>query len=181
MPNSRRQFLNRASIALMAAASACRRSGETTGALPPGAPPAFGTAPPVGPEVSADTFAEAEKLVRVELTPAARQMAAGNWRKSLAPVYERRTGPRKLALDAAVAPATRWDPVLPGQPAGPARDRFVRTNAAPTPLPAADRTSPSRRSPQLSRWIEARQLTSERLTRIYLERIGSASTPSCAA
>ena len=66
MSKSRRQFLNRASLALMAAASACRRAAEPpAGAPPPGAPPAFGTAPPVGPEVSPASFAEAEKLVQV--------------------------------------------------------------------------------------------------------------------
>lgn len=47
-----------------------------------GTPPAFGTAPPVGPEVSAATFAEAEKLMRVELTAAERVQAAGNWRQA---------------------------------------------------------------------------------------------------
>ncbi len=35
----------------------------------PGAPPAFGTAAPVGPEVTAGTFVEAEKLVQVTNSP----------------------------------------------------------------------------------------------------------------
>src|ERR1017187_766261 len=104
MAKSRRQFLNRASLALMASAAACRRAAQTSAVPPPGAPPAFGTAPPVGPEVSPATFAEAEKLVQAGLSPAARQMAAGNWRKQMAPVYERRKGPRKLALDPSAAP-----------------------------------------------------------------------------
>src|SRR5262245_43843157 len=139
MPKSRRQFLNRASLALMASAAACRRAVQNTAALPPGAPPAFGTAPPVGPEVSAATFAEAEKLVQLPLSPAARQIAAGNWRKQMAPVYERRSGPRKFSPDASVAPASRWDPLLPGQSSGaPTHDRFVRTKSAAEPLPAAD-------------------------------------------
>jgi Asp-tRNA(Asn)/Glu-tRNA(Gln) amidotransferase A subunit family amidase len=171
MSKSRRQFLNRASLALMAAASACRRADQSAGTPPPGAPPAFGTAPPVGPEVSASTFNEAEKLVQIELSPAARQMAAGNWRKQMAPVYERRTGPRKLSLESSVAPATRWDPILPGQPAGPVRDRFVRTKSAADPLPAADADIAFAPVTQLARWIEARKLTSQRLTRIYLDRI----------
>src|ERR1039458_6527412 len=99
MSNSRRQFLNRASVALMASAAACRRASQTpgappAGAPPAGAPPAFGTAPPVGPAVSLATFAEGEKLVQFPLSPAARQMAAGNWSTQMAPVYERRTGPR---------------------------------------------------------------------------------------
>jgi Asp-tRNA(Asn)/Glu-tRNA(Gln) amidotransferase A subunit family amidase len=126
----------------------------------------------VGPAVSPDTFAEGEKLVQFPLSAAARQMAAGNWSRQMAPVYERRTGPRKLSLDATVAPATRWDPILPGQPAEvPARDRFLGSKADAGPLPANDRDIAFAPVTQLARWIETRRLTSERLTGIYLDRI----------
>ena len=100
MPNSRRHFL-----ALLAATTACRKP------PPPGAPPAFGTSPDAGPPISPATFAEAEKLVQFSLTPSDRNLAATNWRKTMAPLYERRTGPRKFSPS--LAPATRWDP---GQP-----------------------------------------------------------------
>jgi Asp-tRNA(Asn)/Glu-tRNA(Gln) amidotransferase A subunit family amidase len=174
MSNSRRQFLSRASAALAAVTAACRKpsSSEST-ALPPGAPPAFGTAPDAGPPVSSVTFAEAEKLVQFALTPAEREMAAGNWRKSLAPVYERRTGPRKFNPASNVAPATRWDPVLPGQEAGPARNRFARSAGAVPPLPTNEQEIAFAPVSTLCRWIESRRLTSERLTRIYLDRIGA--------
>jgi len=170
MSNSRRQFLNRASAALMAAATACRKpTPDSAAVLPPGAPPAFGTAPDAGPPVSPSTFAEAEKLVQVELSAEDRQTAAGNWRKSMAPLYERRTGPRKFSPS--LAPATRWDPVLPGQQAGPGRDRFIRTPGTPDPLPSNDQDIAFAPVSRLSRWIETRQLASERLTRIYLDRL----------
>src|SRR5664280_264899 len=168
MAKSRRQFLNRASLALMASAAACRRAAQTSAVPPPGAPPAFGTAPPVGPPVSPETFAEAEKLVQVSLSPAARQRAAGNWRKQMAPVYERRTGPRKFSLDPSLAPASRWDP---GQPNDATRDHFVRTRSAADALPAADRDIAFAPLTQLAHWVETRKLTSERLTRIYLDRL----------
>jgi len=171
MSKSRRQFLNRASAALLAATTACRKPEPQSSALPAGAPPAFGTAPDAGPPVSAGTFAEAGKLVQFDLTPAEREVAAGNWRKSLAPVYERRTGPRKFAPPPTVAPATRWDPVLPGQPSAPARDRFVRTANPEAPLPASDQEIAFAPLSRLARWVETRKITSERLTRIYLERI----------
>ena len=171
MSNSRRQFLNRTSVALMASAAACRRASQTPATPPAGAPPAFGTAPPVGPPVSPATFAEAEKLVQFPLSPAARQMAAGNWSRQMAPVYEFRTGPRKLSLNNAVAPASRWDPVLPGQAEGPARDRFLESKADAGPLPADDRDLAFAPVSQLARWMEMRRLTSERLTGIYLDRI----------
>jgi Asp-tRNA(Asn)/Glu-tRNA(Gln) amidotransferase A subunit family amidase len=171
MSKSRRQFLNRASIGLLATATACRKAPEKPAELPPGAPPAFGTAPAVGPQVSPATFAESEKLMQVDLSAAEREQAAGNWRMQMAPLYERRAGPRKLAIEPSIAPATRWDPVLPGQPSGPGRDRFVRTKADPAPLPASDQEIAFAPLHQLSRWIESRKLTSERLTRIYLDRI----------
>jgi Asp-tRNA(Asn)/Glu-tRNA(Gln) amidotransferase A subunit family amidase len=171
MSRSRRQFLSRASAGLMATAAACRRSTRKPGEPPPGAPPAFGTAPAVGPEVSPATFAAAEKLAQVQLSIAERQMAAGSWRSTMAPLYERRTGPRKFSLEPSDAPASRWNPVLPEQSAGPARDRFVRTNGSPAPLPASDRDIAFAPLAQLSRWIEARELTSQRLTHIYLDRL----------
>ena len=64
MLKSRRQFLTYTSLGLLGAAAACRSKTQKTADLPPGAPPAFDTAPPVGPEVSPSTFAEAEKLVQ---------------------------------------------------------------------------------------------------------------------
>ena len=89
----------------------------------------------------------------------------------MAPVYEFRTGPRKLSLNNAVAPASRWDPVLPGQAEGPARDRFLESKADAGPLPADDRDLAFAPVSQLARWMEMRRLTSERLTGIYLDRI----------
>jgi Asp-tRNA(Asn)/Glu-tRNA(Gln) amidotransferase A subunit family amidase len=173
MAESRRQFLGGASAGLIAAAVACQKSAPKASEPPAGAPPAFGTAPEVGPPVSTTTFAEAEKLVQFEMTPADRQMAADSWRRTLASVYERRTGPKKVAIEASVAPATRWDPVLPGLRGGPDRDRFVRTKNEPGPLPVNDSDIAFAPLTQLSRWMETRKLTSVRLTNIYLDRLQS--------
>ncbi len=116
MSKSRREFLTYSSIGLLGAAIQAQTQTPTGQSpnLPPGAPPAFGTATPVGPEVSPTTFGEAEKLVEVELTGAELAEAASNWRLQMAPLYERRTGPRKLALEPTLAPATHWNPSLPG-------------------------------------------------------------------
>jgi Asp-tRNA(Asn)/Glu-tRNA(Gln) amidotransferase A subunit family amidase len=180
--NSRRAFLKHGSLGLAAAAMGCQapaHSGQQSAAAPvpaegpppPGAPPAFGTAPPVGPEVSAVTFVEAEKLVRVSLTQAEQKQAAQNWRQAMAPLYERRTGPRKVALEPTLAPATQWNPMLPGMPPPPQHDHFVPAPAAFVPLPKSDDDIAFASVAQLSRWIHARQLTSERLTGIYLDRL----------
>src|SRR5437868_4768033 len=163
MTESRREFLTRTAAGVVGAAAVGRALGESEGPGPnpsptpvAGTPPAFGTAPPVGPEVSVATFAEAEKLVRVEMTPAERAQAAGNWRQAMAPTMERRAGPKKVALEPSLAPATRWDPMIPGVPPGPARDRFVRSAARPGPLPKRDDEIAFAPVTSLSRWIETR-------------------------
>jgi hypothetical protein len=171
MSKSRRQFLARTSLGLLGAAAAGPSKAQKPTELPPGTPPAFGTAPAVGPEVSPSTFAEAEKVMQVDLSGTERAVAAGSWRTTMAALYERRTGPRKVGLEPAVAPYSQWDPVLPGQSRGPALDRFIRTSNDPGPLPASDADIAFAPLAQLSRWIERRKLTSERLTHLYLERL----------
>jgi Asp-tRNA(Asn)/Glu-tRNA(Gln) amidotransferase A subunit family amidase len=180
---SRRAFLKHSSLGLAAAAVGCHSATESqepapagspsavSGASTAGAPPTFAGAPPVGPEVSAVTFAEAQRLVRVSLTPDEQRQAAQSWRQSMAPLYERRTGPRKVALEPTLPPGTVWNPMLPGLPSPPQRDHFVSAFAAPVPLPIKDEDIAYADVAQLSRWIHARQLTSERLTTIYLERL----------
>jgi Asp-tRNA(Asn)/Glu-tRNA(Gln) amidotransferase A subunit family amidase len=172
MAKSRRQFLAETSLAVLGAAAAVRaQAGQNPADLPPGAPPAFGAGPAVGPEVSTTTFAEAEKLVQFQMTAAERAVAAESWRQTMAALYERRTGPRKVALEGTDAPASRWDPVLPGRKAGPQRERFVRSTIDAGPLPARDEDIAHAPVTQLSRWVETRKLASQRLTNIYLKRL----------
>ena len=168
---SRRHFITLTSLSLLGAAAAQGQS-QNPSQPTPGAPPAFGTAPEVGPEVSSATFAEAEKLVQFEMTASERNVAADSWRRTMAAVYERRTGPRRAELDATLSPATLWNPVLPGLKTTPERDRFVRSNTDPGPLPSRDEDIAYSPVTRLSRWIEQKKLTSERLTQIYLKRIG---------
>jgi Asp-tRNA(Asn)/Glu-tRNA(Gln) amidotransferase A subunit family amidase len=137
----------------------------------PGAPPAFGTAPAVGPEVSTATFAEAGKLLQAPLTDKDRAQAAGNWRQAMAGLSERRTGPKKVAIEATVAPYSTWNCALPGHVHGPQRDVFVRAAFEAPALPASDAAMAFAPVTVQSRWIETRRISSERLTKIYLERI----------
>jgi Asp-tRNA(Asn)/Glu-tRNA(Gln) amidotransferase A subunit family amidase len=175
--NTRRDFLISAPAGLAAFIGTCRgspRNTATRAAAPepaPGTPPAFGTAPEVGPEVSPSTFAESEKLVQFTMTPAEREQAAASWRKSMAPLMERRVGPRKVPIGPETAPATRWDPRLTPAQAGPTRDRFVRSTGGGESLPASDDAIAFAPVTHLSRWIQQRKLSSERLTSIYLHRI----------
>jgi len=176
--NTRRQFLIRAPLGFLVTAAACSVEAPSPGSQStppssstPGAPPTFGNAAGAGPDVTASTFAEAEKLMQVTMTPAERQQAAASWRASMAPYLERRTGPRKLAITSTDTPAMLWNPMLPGIVQPVARDRFVRSIAAVRALPASDDDIAYAPVADLSRWIQAKQLTSERLTSIYLSRI----------
>ena len=195
--NTRRQFLIRAPIGFLVGAAALKSGAaaivpaaagpgplaepspappETAPATPPGAtpgaPPTFGTGPGSGPMVTPQTFAEAEKLAQVTMTAAEREQAASTWRMTLAQHLERRTGPRRVAIAPEDVPASLWNPLLPGIPRRPKIDRFVRSPAASAGKPpSADDDIAYAPVARLSRWIETRALTSERLTRLYLDRI----------
>ncbi len=174
MPQSRRRFLARTTAGLVGAAAARRAAASPDPQVTPapaGMPPAFGTAPPVGPEITPVTVAEALKLVRIEFTPLEQAQIAGSWQRAMASTMERRTGPRKLALETTLPPATLWNPMIPGVAPGPTRDRFVRSTERPGPLPGRDEDIAFAPVAAQARWIESRALSSERLTRIYLERV----------
>src|SRR5215470_17836801 len=166
MPQSsqtRRDFITTTSVGLIGAAALLEiqnpQPTQEPATPPAGAPPAFGAGPAVGPPVSANTFAEAEKLVQFELTQSERTAAADSWRSNLAAVYERRVGPRKVAIEAGVAPYSQWHSVLPGQTAGPAQEKFARSGADPGPLPEKEEDIAFAPVTKLSRWIEQRKLT----------------------
>jgi len=179
MEKSRREFLTHTSLGVLATLAATRSSAANAPdapaasppSPPPGTPSAFATAPPAGPEVSATTFAAAEKLVRVELSDAELKQAAASWPVAMAPLYERRTGPKKLLLEENIAPASRWDPRLPAERQLELHRNFVRYESKSERLPKRDDDIAFSSVAQLSRWIEQRQLSSERLTQIYLDRL----------
>ena len=168
MSTSRREFVANSSLGLMGVAMAARNADAQQ---TPGAPPAFGTSAPVGPAVSEQTFAEAEKLVQIEMTPHDRAQAASNWQQALAAVYERRTGPNKLAIEDSIAPATLWNPVLPGTKHGPTEDSFASGGQPVPTLPESEADIAFAPVTWLADWIRTRQITSERLTGIYLQRL----------
>ena len=177
MSKSRREFLVTSTAMLASAAAVADQppASESNAAKPQqapvGTPPAFATAPAFGPEVSSGTFAAAEKLVQVDLTEKERAMAASGWRNSMAPLYERRVGPRKVKLSPALAPFSTWNPVLPEQDPVPQKDRFIRGQRDPGAVPSSDVSIAFAPLWRLSHWVETRQISSERLTGIYLERI----------
>ena len=179
MAKTRRRFLQDAALGV-AGATLISNSDAQTPTPPqttPGAPTVFGAAPPVGPKVTPDDFEHAEKLVQVTLTTKDRAQAASNWQQSMAALYERRVGPRKIELAYDEAPATVWDPTLgaahqysfSGKPNTPRADAVpVRSQNV---LHATDEEIAFSPVWQLSEWISSGRLSSERVTRIYLARL----------
>jgi Asp-tRNA(Asn)/Glu-tRNA(Gln) amidotransferase A subunit family amidase len=137
----------------------------------PGAPTAFGTSPAVGPEVTPDDFAHAEKLVQITMTAQERAQAAGNWRMQMAPNYELRTGPRKLRLEPALSPATLWNPAIPEVKLDEGTGTFMPAMPPTSDRPRNKEDIAYAPVTQLAKWIEGGVLTSEELTKIYLDRL----------
>jgi Asp-tRNA(Asn)/Glu-tRNA(Gln) amidotransferase A subunit family amidase len=170
MTKSRRKFLQKTATGFLITASTDGSLAQDT-PPPAGAPPAFNTNAPVGPIVSSSTFSEAEKLMQVQLSEPQRAMAAASWRTSMAPLYERRTGPNKVTLEPTLAPGSQWNPELPGFVSKPRTNQFVRSKPPVRSLPADEPSIAYSPVTQLAQWIETRQLTSERLTHLYLARL----------
>jgi hypothetical protein len=69
-----------------------------------------------------------------------------------------------VALEPAIAPWWRWDAILPGQTAGPARNKFIRNKIDPGPVPARDEDLAFAAYAPFA-MLEERKLSSERLIR----------------
>jgi len=124
-------------------------------------------AAPAASDLTVESIAQAEKIAALDFTPPEREMLLRGVQQA-ARSYTRR---RETPLPNGLAPATVFDPRLPGMAFPEAPSRFVRSAVEPGPLPAADIDIAYAPVTSLSRWIERGELSSERLTRIYLERI----------
>ena len=92
----------------------------------------------------------------------------------MAPNYEFRVGPRKVGLEDSLAPATLWNPAQPGivrQNSEPEKQAYFIRSSSDVALPSSDEAIAYATVSQLSRWIESKALSSERLTSIYLDRL----------
>jgi hypothetical protein len=167
MSKDRREFLKQSALGLAGAAAVTQTPPE----LPPGAPPAFGT----GRRSARTSRPRPSPRPRSSCRSSSRQRA-GTGGQELAgldgPQYERRTGPRKITIDPATAPATVWDPrSIPGAQIGAKIDRFQASSKPARPLPHDDADIAYAGIKDLASWIKTKQLTSQRLTTLYLERL----------
>lgn len=161
MGHARRSFLTSLVSGLVATANA-----KIRGAQPAPAPAAPEVAAPEG-AITATTVAEAEKLVALEFTPEQRHLLA----RSLPGQVRTFEARRRYGLTNSTAPAYAFDPRAPGVAYRPQTNR-VRSSRSRTPnLPDSDVDIAFASVIELSHWIRTRQLSSLRLTEIYLRRL----------
>lgn len=118
------------------------------------------------PAITASTIAAAEAVAGVSYTDAEREQMLDNIGGQIDLALRRRAYKMPLAL----APATRFDPRLPGW-TPPAQGAFRPLASPPPPLPESAEDIAFAPLATLAGWIRSRRLTSVRLTEIYLERI----------
>ena len=117
--------------------------------------------------ITTRSLAGAEQLAGLTLTARERRQALAR----VAGLIDGYALQRAVAPASDEAPAVRFDPRLPGMRFPAARGRLVRSGGRVPPLPADDDAIAYAPVTRLSRWLEHGVLTSERLTRIYLQRL----------
>ncbi|MGV8985223.1 MAG: amidase [Cypionkella sp.] len=118
------------------------------------------------PEITAETIAAAERLVGLTYTAQERAQMLGNLEGQILSAKARRAVP----LANSVPMATRFDPRLPGFVL-PQGQSALRLSPVAEPLPADEADIAFAPVTHLSAWIASGALSSQRLTRIYLDRI----------
>ena len=118
-------------------------------------------------EISAETVAAAERLAAVEYTPAERTQMLGKLDEHVGRARARRAFEPANGL----GPAVVFDPRLPGVALAPNDGGFQPSEPAPTPLPALDVDIAFAPVTALGAWLRRGDITSTRLTEIYLERL----------
>jgi len=118
-------------------------------------------------EITATDFEHAQKLAGLEFTPEQLDMVAQRHSR----VVERYRARREQPLPNSLALATVFDPRQSRPHGASQRSVFVRSGNRPGPLPSQDVDIAFAPVTSLSRWIESGELSSRRLTQIYLTRL----------
>ncbi len=164
---TRRAFLVSAGVI---AATTTKWSSAAAGAIQqqePPQPPPDGAGGEPAAAITTQTLAEAEKLAAVQFTVDERAQALEDLQEQVDRFRKRRG--HSLGND--VAPATVFDPRLSGRRPARTDRQLIRSRRDWGPLPASAEEIAFAPVAALSRWIERRELESERLTRIYLQRL----------
>lgn len=121
----------------------------------------------VGTTIDAAAIAGAEAVAGVRYTDAERALMVDSLQAQVDMAVRRRV----VALPHDLPPATRFDPRPPGFVI-PAATPFRPAAVDPGPLPDREEDIAFAPVERLAGWIASRALTSERLTVLYLDRIG---------
>ena len=118
--------------------------------------------------ITLEVIEAAERLVGVTYTRAERELMLDSLDGQIEGARARRAA---LTLENHVPTASRFDPRLPGFRPPPPQAPLRTSAAEPGPLPDSDEDIAFAPVTSLSRWIARGDLTSRRLTEIYLHRI----------
>lgn len=118
-------------------------------------------------KITTKTIAEAEKLIGLSLTPNERQMMLAGLEQGLEGV--KRLHAMEFPND--LAPATVFEPRVPGRSYKSQKNNVILQNTYDAPLPDNDADIAFASAAQQGAWIRAGAINSTRLTEIYLARI----------
>jgi len=119
------------------------------------------------PPITIETIEAAERIVGVSYTRAERELMVDNLDGQIEAARARRS----LTFENHVPTASRFDPRLPGFRPPPPQAPIRGSAAKPGPLPDSDEDIAYAPVTSLSKWIARGDLSSRRLTEIYLARI----------
>lgn len=167
---TRREFLGAGAVLMLnpAALESVTVSADAASLATPDTSTLSPAADNVSSDVTPATIAEAEKLAGIRFTDQQRQMLARSIGEQLTRFRERTARP---FLPNTLAPAQTFDPRLPGMDFSHLRPAVSRSADNGDALPRHDEDIAFAPVSKLSRWIERGELTSVRLTNIYLDRL----------
>ena len=121
-------------------------------------------------QIDQATIAHAEQLAGISFTPEERRVMSETIGDQIAMLQARQD---RIPLGESLFPATTFNPLLPGR-----QPRPVTSTGDPNALPAPNRSVPQDSTElafasiaELSGWLRNRDLTSQQLTRLYLDRL----------
>jgi len=118
-------------------------------------------------KITTADIAAAEKLMGIEYTPHERDFMVDNLEGQIKAAQAQ----REVVFPNSQPPATTFDPRLPGKVIPTEQKPFVRSDNDPGPLPEADEDIAYAPLTALSEWLRTGQISSRRLTEIYLKRL----------
>ncbi|HWB20607.1 MAG TPA: amidase [Phycisphaerales bacterium] len=164
---SRRDFILSSAVALTTLHIAAAQQTQSSSAAPS---PDIGPQPDSasGPAIDPHIIEDAERLAGITFTPAERQMMSHTIAEQVQMIRSRQ---KVSAFPNSLSPMFTFDPRLPGMSFSKPEFAPEWSQKDPGPIPTDDVDIAFAPLTSLSYWLRTRQISSERLTRIYLDRL----------